>query len=358
MGAAFGNSPDKVGRYIAFWNRALSNRPLVCFTLGSWYPLNHYSVRERWRSAEYVTPEMIDPEELTEDEERTIAEGEEVEDDVFRGISPSQALAWEGGMLGARNRVLESSVLAEERTLPWEELEETRLNRLNPWVEKYYGFLKTIVSRSKGRYAASHAQILGPSDQAAIVRGHTQSILDLVDEPDRAAALLRRLGAFLCEIHEEAQKVIPTFLGGYFYAQYCLWAPGPILRLTEDASALYSPTLYRRFLQPVDRAVSSRFPYTFIHLHSTSLFLLDALLEIDEMRCFQVNNDVNGPPIQDMMPAFEKIQRANRPLLIRGSFTPDDFRLFADHLDARGLFLFIMARDLHEIETLRPLVGM
>lgn len=104
--------------------------------------------------------------------------------------------------------------------------------------------------------------------------------------------------------------------------------------------------------------LAAHFASSFIHLHSTSMFLLDAFLEIEEIRCFEVNNDASGPPVQQMVPHFQSIQRAGRPLLIRGSFTPDELRLLMDSLDPRGLFFNIMVTGMSEIETLRPLTGM
>ena len=59
-----------------------------------------------------------------------------------------------------------------------------------------------------------------------------------------------------------------------------------------------------------------------------------------------------------MVPYFQRIQNAGKPLLIRGAFSPDELRLLTDSLDARGLFLNIMVNDMAAVETLRPLVGM
>jgi hypothetical protein len=33
---------------------------------------------------------------------------------------------------------------------------------------------------------------------------------------------------------------------------------------------------------------------------------------------FQINNDAIGPPVADMVPYFQKVQKAGRSLLIRG----------------------------------------
>jgi hypothetical protein len=128
--------------------------------------------------------------------------------------------------------------------------------------------------------------------------------------------------------------------------------------MQEDATAVYSPALYRQFVQPIDRMLARHFANSFIHLHSTSMFLLEAFLEIEEIQCFQVNNDAAGPPVEEMIPYFRRIQNAKKPLLIRGSFSAKQMRLLIDSLEPRGLFLNIMVSDVREVESLRPLVGL
>ncbi len=104
--------------------------------------------------------------------------------------------------------------------------------------------------------------------------------------------------------------------------------------------------------------IAARFTHSFIHLHSTSMFLLDAFLEIQEIRCFEINQDAGGPPIEAMIPHFRTVQQHGRPLLVRGAFTAEELRTLLDSLDPRGLFLNIMVSGAREIETLRPLLGM
>jgi hypothetical protein len=184
--------------------------------------------------------------------------------------------------------------------------------------------------------------------------------MDLIEEPERAARLLAQLGEMFHEITQAAWEHIPLYHGGYYDAQYQLWAPGPIIRMQEDASGLYSPALYRRFVQPIDRALASRYACAFIHLHSTSMFLLDAFLEVEEIRCYEVNYEVGsgGPPMAGMVPYFQHIQQAGRPLLVRGSFTADEARLLVDALDPRGLYVYVMVETMDEVETLRPILGL
>ena len=356
--APFGNDPSKIERYRAFWNRDEMKRPLVGFSFKTWLPMDEYAASAAWQSAQYLTPEMVQPEAFLDDQERILREGEIIDDDVFRGACAAQAVPWMQGMLGQALRILPSSILGVDRALSWDELEDIHLDRENRWFAKYIEFTETLVRRSDGRFPVSHGMLHGPSDMAAGLRGHNQCILDLVDEPEKASRFLWRCNGIFREITEEVWRHIPLFHGGYYDAQYQLWAPGSIIRMQEDATALYSPALYRKFIQPLDREIASHFSSSFIHLHSTSMFILDAFLEVEGIRCFEINNDVSGPPIEEMVPYFQMVQRAKRPLLIRGSFTPDEARLLMNSLEPRGLYLYVMASSMEEIDRLRPLLGM
>jgi hypothetical protein len=359
MTVAFGNDPAKIGRYRAFWQRAGVPRPLVGFSLVGWFPLQEFAACRAWRSAPYLTPDMIDPEAFLADHLRMLREGESIDDDLIRGACPGQvAIPWLPGIVGCRARILPQNVLGEERNLGWDDALRVCLDRTNGWLRKYMEFTAALCAAADGSFPVSHAAEIGPTDLHAVLRGHTESVLDLVDEPEKSQELLFRTAAIFIEFAQEFWRSAPLFHGGYFDAQYSLWAPGPIVRMQEDATAVYSPALYRKFVLPVDRSIAARFANSFMHLHSTSMFLLDAFLECDEIRCFEVNNDACGPPVPKMVPYFQRIQTVGKPLLIRGAFSPDELRLLTDSLDARGLFLNIMVNDMAEIDTLRPLVGM
>lgn len=356
----FGNDPAKVERYKAFWNRDEVDRPLVGFSYVGWYPLEYYSVCKSWKVDDHITPEMLKPDEWLDDYEGLLREGEEVEDDMLRGACPIQVAfpCFIPAILGCKIRVLPDNVMGEEQKLSWEEALAKRLDHENPWFQKVMEFAEALSRRSEGRYPISHGPELGPTDLHAVLRGHNESIMDLMDEPTESAELLMNLGHLFVEFFKETWKRIPRFHGGYFDAQYQLWAPGPIIRMQEDATAVFSPDLYRDLVQPVDRMMAKQFDCSFIHLHSTSMFLLDAFLEIEELRCFEINIEPFNIPVKGMIEYFQRVQNANRPLLIRGSLTADELRLVVDSLDPRGLYLHIMPESKADIDAFRPILGM
>ena len=301
---------------------------------------------------------MVDPEAFLDDHVRMLSEGELVDDDMIRGACPAQvAIPWLPGMLGCRMRILPENVMGEERHLTLGRSAPHTPRSQHPWFRKYIDFAEALVrAAATAAFPSAIPPRSAPLTCSPCFRGHTESILDLRTSPKNPPALCR-LGEIFRDVTEEIWRRVPLLAGGYFDAQYSLWAPGPIIRMQEDATAVYSPALYRSSCSQ-STADRGHFPTAFIHLHSTSMFLLDAFLEIDEIRCFEVNNDALGPPVAAMVPYYRRVQEAKKPLLIRGSFNTEEMRLLMDSLEPRGLFLNMMVTRMEEIEALRPLVGM
>ena len=114
---AFGNDPAKVAGYQAFWDRAPVQRPLVGFSIKSWFPLQEFAASAAWQDRDVLTPDMVEPEAFLDDQERLLREGEVIADDILRGASPSQAVPWLDGMLGATLRILPAASWAS--SAPW-----------------------------------------------------------------------------------------------------------------------------------------------------------------------------------------------------------------------------------------------
>ena len=357
---AFGNDPAKIERYRKYWAREEVPRPLIGFSQSGWFPLQSFQACRNWEANSLVTPDMVDPSQWLDDQERLILEGEQMDDDLIRGVNVS-ALAFPGllaGILGCNFIVTPDSIYAEPLDLDWKTALPIEVNPENAWYRKYVEFLDALSERSKGRYPVSHAAELGPTDLHAVIRGHTQSLLDLLDHPEQSRALLHKLGLFFIDWFKMQWERLPRWRNGWFDAQYQLWCPGPVIRLQEDALAGYSPKLYRDLIQPVDRMIAENFSHCFMHTHSTSMFLLEHLLDIEEIKLIQVNYEPYSVPLEQMIPCFQRIQASGRPLLIRGTFEPNEIRLVMDAVEPKGLYLHLMVQDMFEMETLRPLVGM
>lgn len=327
----------KIEQYKQFWKIADVKRPLIGFDVGGFFPFDRFSIQAE--ENEPITPELIEPTSFLNDYEDFLKASNSVEDDLIKGVCPISAVPWMEAMLGCNVKRGGHSMWAQERHGSWEELLSMQLDTSNPWFAKYLEFLEVLQEHFRGVCPVGQPILRGMTDLIAVLRGHSESIIDCIESPQETTQLIEICrDAFLTVIQEQFTKIEP-FHGGYFLEQYSLWAPDTIIRLQEDASALFSPDLLTQHIIEPDRYLASKFPCSFIHLHSSSMFLLDHFLEIKELDVIQINKDVSGMEVEEMIGYFQKVQKAGKRLLIRGPITKEDMKLLSRKISPNGLIV-------------------
>ncbi|HTU01130.1 MAG TPA: hypothetical protein VMG58_04915, partial [Candidatus Sulfotelmatobacter sp.] len=250
----------KRDRYARFWARSPVERPLIGFSVGGWFPLQSYRALQRLRGAASLRPEDLDPAAFLPDYEAVVALWEGVEDDMIRGVAPIPPFPWLEAMLGCRIRIGDESVWAEEGGFEYADLARLDLSDGNPWRRKYLEFVTALKQHFGGRVPVGQPILRGPADMVAALRGSSQMVLDLYDAPEDFRRLAHVCADFATGLVQAQHALTGPFAGGYLIEQLGLWAPRPIVRLQEDASALFSPALYVSLLQGADRRMAEAFP--------------------------------------------------------------------------------------------------
>ncbi len=344
---------EKTEAYRNFWARGPRERPLIGFSLGGWFPLKSYTALAKFRGGQGIAAEALHPEDFLADYDRLVASWEGVEDDTIRAVAPLPPFPWLEAMLGVSVQVGDEAIWAREEGFAYAALEKLDLSNANPWRRTYLEFVAALRDRYSTRCPVGQPILRGVSDMIAALRGAEQMVFDLHDEPERFRRAARACTDFLVGLVKEQQEVAGTFAGGYEVEQLALWAPDRIIRMQEDGSAFYSPTLYAKYLQEEDARQATAFPYSVIHLHSSSLFLLEKILEIEPLRCIQINKDVGGMDIAEMLPYLKKVQERGKPLMVRGKLDRADLALLRRELTPAGLYLQIVVENAAEANRMR-----
>ena len=339
---------DKIKKYHDFWFGAKVERPLIGFSLGGWFPLQSYTAIHKFRGKGRLTPDQVQPEEFLPDYDRIVAQWNSVEDDVLRGVAPIPPFPWLEAMLGSPVQVGEESIWAEEGGFDFANTSKLDFSPANPWRRKYLEFVAVLKDHFGSRVPVGQPILRGVSDMIAALRKTSQMIFDLYDFPEEYKKLGKSCTDLIIGLVREQQRLTGPFAGGYFVEQFSLWAPDRIIRMQEDASALFSPALYDKLLQEEDRRQADAFAYSLIHLHSSSLFLLDRILNVEPILCFQINKDA-AASIPEEIPYFQMVQKKGKKLLIRGKLDLEDLSLLRKNLSPRGLYLQIVVESPAEI---------
>ena len=344
---------DKLARYRSFWAKEPVERPIIGFSLGGWFQLKNYTALERLRNQALSKADQLVPEEFFHDYDRIVSCWDEIEDDLLRAIAPLPHFPWLEAMLGRSVQIGNESVWAEEGGFDYNHLDRIDFSPENPWRLKYLEFAAALKDRYGDRLPVGQPILRGVSDMISALRGASRMVLDLYDHPEDFERLARLCSNLMISLVHQQQAISGPFAGGYIVEQLSLWAPERILRMQEDASALFSPNLYTRYLQTEDERQALAFPYSVIHLHSSSLFLLDRILRIESLKCIQINKDAGDVKISEMLPFLKMVQPRGKMLLIRGKLDQEDLKILRQELPPRGLYLQIVVESPEETRSLR-----
>lgn len=347
-------------RHLAFWSLENVDHPLVGFTLGagldSWSYWQYNRATQTLFKRSVILPENINVNDFVEDQLKYMEQAEKINDDVIRSAMPLASIPWMEAMLGcsviSAGSHLKGKEFLDEPAL----LNFVEITSENPWAKKYIEFVNVYKNKFEGRYPVGQSILRGPSDIASAMLGAENATISLLDSPEAMYNLLDYITNQLEYFLKLQLKCLPKFEDGYVIGQYEIWAPEPAIRIQEDFSTLYSPSLYDEYLKPLDFRLAGISEYTLIHLHSSSLFLIDNIMNVEPIRAFQITKDPGVLKLDKMIPPLQKIQQAGKPLIIKGQFDKYDIDLMKQHLKLNGLCIQPVVKNLSEANELLPLL--
>ncbi|GEA15709.1 hypothetical protein E308F_19530 [Moorella sp. E308F] len=348
---------ERIMRHLAFWNKKELDYPLAGFRIGNYFFSQSFNAAASLLARpQRVTPEMLQVNDYLDDYERMYQENLQVGQDAFWCAEPFTGIPWMEAFLGCHIYSSEESFWAK----PYAESPavisgKLQLNYNNPWYLKFNEFINKLVKLSVGRFPIGEPIMRGPSDLLGAILGQDKLVYYFYDYPELMQQLAREVTEAFLEVIANLLENVPPFYGGYSLGFYPLWAPGKCIWFQEDLSALCSPTIYRQFFLQCDRKICQAYPYTAVHLHPASFFILDDLLEIQELKVIEINKDVGGPSVRDMMPEFRRVLE-KKCLIIWGALDEEDIEVIRSELPCRGIFLNIIAETLPRAKELNQFI--
>ncbi len=217
-------------------------------------------------------------------------------------------------------------------------LEGSSYGRENLWFGKLLEFTEALVDKAAGRFPVGEPLMRGPIDMLRAMLGDNAMCLAFYDEPERAQKLVRICADVFLRCLQAQLELIPEFHRGYV-SHFDIWAPGTVGYCQLDASVLLSPQDFRCYFLEEYRRVADSFDYPVFHIHSGCLRHTEALLELEGLRAVQVSIDPVpfGPPLEEMMPVFQRIQEVKPLIITSGPIGREERDKILETLSPRGL---------------------
>jgi hypothetical protein len=339
------NTPEitKADEHKKFWNREKTSVPLVSFRIGDYFFARHYKAAEKLLvKGKLISPEMIDVDSFMEDYERQYQEVSALNQSGFWTAEPYTGIPWMEAFWGCGIVAGEESFTAMPIVQNPAEFDSLSFDMGNPWVAKYFEFVVKLNALSAGRFPVGAPIMRGQGDTAGALMGQTEFIYALYEEPEIIKRTLGRIADSFLQIYAEMHRLNTPFLGGSSMGLYHVWAPGESFWFQEDISALLSPALYREFLLPNEIMMCGKYPYTMMHLHPSSFHLLDDILSNENLKAVEINKDVGGPGVAQMLEQYKKVLDKGRNLVVWGNLDEEEIQLVCDNVQLNGIFFNIL----------------
>lgn len=350
----------KLQRNRDFWEGNYQKRPLCVVRLGKHFFSREFeATKDIIAQGHVVTPDQIDVDKYLPDYERMYQELELVDHDGIFSADPCTGFPWIEGSFGAEVRGSKVSFVTHKTMEDVEELENLTFDPNNPWTLKYLEFVDKLVDVSNGRFPVGQPIFRGVTDTTGSLIGQMELIYAVMEEPD----LMRKTFNTIVEgqryIIEQHHKRVPAFHGGYNFGFYQVWAPGTVMWYQEDLCALLSPSQYDELLYDTSCKYIEGYDYSLVHLHPTSFFTLDKILQIKDLKAVQITNDVGGPTVRQMIPQIQKVIDSGKRVLIgMGKLTQDDIDAVFDCLPPHSVALNMLADDLDDAKQIMDYVNL
>jgi hypothetical protein len=346
----------RLAQHRAFWKREEPACPPASFRVGDFFFARHFrAARPLLVYGRRITPELLRVADFLPDYERQFAQAEELGQDGFWTAEPYTGIPWMEAMLGCEVYAQEESFISKPPAaagsdpggrLGWAAA-HARFDPANAWFRKYMEFVDVLAEHSAGRFTVGQPIMRGPTDMLGALLGQTELIFALADDPAGVGRLAARVADVFLAVIREMQKRVPAFHGGAAMGFYHVWTPGPCIWFQDDLSAVLSPGLYREHFIPLAERICAAYDWTGVHLHPSSFFIIDDLMKLEGLRAIEINKDVGGPSVAEMLPVLKRVlERKN--LILWGDLSLDDLALARRELPCQGLFFNIVAPDLEQ----------
>ena len=325
-------------RFEALWNRELVDR--CCISVKGWKNFQSYKptpdpeikeeLERHWLDAEYILKRELNI------FEHTYFGGESFPM-LWVNLGPgSHAASFKGVDYQFRKESVWFSPIPDEQGL---NIEEDK----NSFIEqKTYELSQYFVDESRNRYFVAMPDSCSDLDALAHIRSSEKLLLDMLLNPDEVFKALAKLKIVWERIFKKCNDITKNCNegGGAFY-WLDTWAPGSLMQMQIDISAMISEDMYAQFGVPELTYQSSVIDYPLYHLDGMEqIKFIDLIGSVKKLRMVQWTNVDGQPSPTEFIPALKRIQQHGKCLLVR-VHTPKEAEIILKNLSSKGLYVVI-----------------
>jgi len=233
-----------------------------------------------------------------------------------------------------------------------EKLRPIVFDESNPWWKVTENILRSNVERSQGKYLVGCPDLVENIDILSSLREPQMLMMDMIERPEWVLKKVSEINQVYFEVYQRIYDIIKLDDESSCFGAFRIWGPGKTAKVQCDASAMFSPDMFRQFVVPSLREQCGWLDHSMYHLDGTQAIChLDALLEIKELNAIewtpQAGIEDGGDP--RWYPMYRRILESGKALQVVG-VKPNEINPLLDAIGWKGVFIHGIFENNHEIE--------
>ncbi len=214
--------------------------------------------------------------------------------------------------------------------------------------------LTECAALGRGKYMAACPDLVENIDVLASLRGTQRLLMDMVERPEWVVEKVGEINRAFMDAYDRIYEIIKLPDGSSVFGAFGMWGPGKTAKVQCDASAMFSPAMFRQFVAPALTVQCEWLDYSVFHLDGHQCIChLDALLEIEALDAIEWTPDPMVPRAASShwYQMYRRILDAGKSLQVIWA-TSDEVVPLLDALGAAGVYIRTSAKNEAAAEAL------
>lgn len=204
------------------------------------------------------------------------------------------------------------------------------------------------------RYAVGCPDIIENIDIVAALRDPQLLLMDMIERPDWVLEKVDEVNRAFFEVYDRVYDIIKMPDGSSVFGAFQLWGPGKVAKVQCDASAMFSPRMFERFVVPALTEQCEWLDCSLFHLDGHQCIPhLDLLLDIEPLQAIEWTPDPQVPSggSPTWYPMYRKILDAGKSVQAI-QVKPEEVMPLLDAVGGKGMYIMTTFYDEAHAEEL------
>ena len=210
----------------------------------------------------------------------------------------------------------------------------------NVWLRMHLETARACAALGRSKYAVGCPDLVENIDILAALRDPQVLLMDMIERPEWVEQKVWEINQVWFEAYSRIYDAIKLDDGSACWGAFGLWGPGKTAKVQCDASAMFSPAMFRRFVVPALTEQCEWLDYSMFHLDGHQcLCHLDHLLAIESLDAIEWTPDPKVPSGGSLHWAkmYRRILDAGKRVQILNA-EPDEIEPVLDAIGTDGVF--------------------